>query len=471
MKFFPKLLAIFIYTSGCPSLAGEEKIPGELASLTENYERVASKNQANFQKKLEDLKTNYLGRLEKFPQLLADVKAEIARIKKGDTTPAPDVGGSLVKLQAQYESARRSMSEDLARKNVALDKKFVDLLENLKSKFEGAGDTAAAAAVATRLDKIAPDRPPVTSAKVKPEPAPAPVGEWPKSIATDTGFEVEVVKEDKTGKTFIYRTPHFQFQADARLRVNLVREFSRIFEATFYALNQLPLQLDLRPPKEGHFKTLLFEHERDYFEAGGPAGSAGVYMGRQRLIMIPLENLGVKKVGKGFSSESRSDNHTLIHEITHQVTHEWNLPIWYTEGLAEYMASCRYRKGRFSMTSPGRNMKDYLKAYKGVWDKEFTMNGVDNMLNKTHRQWSSALGGSGGLANYASAGLMTTYFHHADGDGDASSIRSYLQAIRQGVKENEARTTYLIRERSMSEIQSEITKFYRRYQLKLSFSE
>ena len=72
----------------------------------------------------------------------------------------------------------------------------------------------------------------------------------------------------------------------------------------------------------------LFTREQDYYNAGGPEGSAGVF-NPNTLTLMAVADL-------------RSDLHTwntVQHEGFHQFAHAYisdNLPIWSSEGLAEY---------------------------------------------------------------------------------------------------------------------------------------
>jgi len=65
-----------------------------------------------------------------------------------------------------------------------------------------------------------------------------------------------------------------------------------------YAIKSLPLQLDPRPPGNGQFVVRLFRNREDYIKAGGPQGSSGVYMVRTREILVPMDSLGVRTVGR-----------------------------------------------------------------------------------------------------------------------------------------------------------------------------
>lgn len=77
--------------------------------------------------------------------------------------------------------------------------------------------------------------------------SPAAETTWPKSVSIADKPEVIVVKEDEKEKKFIYRSPHYEFECDSKLGANVVREFGRLFEATYLLNCKLPLDIKPKP--------------------------------------------------------------------------------------------------------------------------------------------------------------------------------------------------------------------------------
>jgi hypothetical protein len=303
---------------------------------------------------------------------------------------------------------------------------------------------------------------------------------WPRSFSLPDRPEVVVVKEDAEKNEYIYRSPHYEFQCDSKLGSNVVREFGRIFESTWMLNCMLPLDLKPQPEKLREiFLARLFTQKSDYMEAGGIEGSAGVYMSGKKALMVPLQSLGVKMVGSRVSLENNSDDDmaTLIHEITHQMMNHWlgRLPTWYIEGSAEYVEMLEYkRNGGFSFIGLGRQLQGYARRmnYSGG-GKSFTMIDLEELMTIDGRRWAAALGQDGAATeNYGSAGLLTYYFYHLDGNGDAANIIAYLREI-ENVKTNEeeqaAVKKHLMRERTYAQLGEDVKKALRKEGIDISF--
>lgn len=303
---------------------------------------------------------------------------------------------------------------------------------------------------------------------------------WPRSFSLPDRPEVVVVKEDTEKNEYIYRSPHYEFQCDSKLGSNVVREFGRIFESTWMLNCMLPLDLKPQPEKLREiFLARLFTNKSDYMEAGGIEGSAGVYMSAKKALMVPLQSLGVKMVGSRVSLENNSDDDmaTLIHEITHQMMNHWlgRLPTWYIEGSAEYVEMLEYkRNGGFSLIGLGRQLQGYARRmnYSGG-GKSFTMIDLEELMTIDGRRWAAALGQDGAATeNYGSAGLLTYYFYHLDGNGDAANIIAYLREL-ENAKTNEeeqaAVKKHLMRERTYAQLGEDVKKALRKEGIDISF--
>ncbi len=272
------------------------------------------------------------------------------------------------------------------------------------------------------------------------------VARWPAELRPMLNFTARELERDADGKS-VYATPNFRYVCDTPLAASLIKEYALAFEGTYYAIKNLPLQLDPRPPGDGYFVVRLFRNREDYLKAGGPQGSSGVYMVKTREILVPMDSLGVRTVGRRVAIDHRVyDAGTLIHEITHQVMHDWLevLPVWFVEGIAEYMAAVPFDDARFDFRRMNDGLFEYLEtAYqvkrssKGATPLDMVV--PEDLMALTHQQWASALSNPGAAAlNYRSALLLVYYLIHLDGKGDGSSIVAYLKQAwtKQGEMEH-----------------------------------
>ncbi len=299
--------------------------------------------------------------------------------------------------------------------------------------------------------------------------------EWPDSIEIPGDLEIVKFREDKDADEYIYRSPHFEFQSDIQLSTSLIREFCRIFEATYETLRQLPVGMDPKAPDDGYYLTQLFRTKDDYYAGGGMAGSGGMYSGREKKIMIPLENLGVRDVGNRFVVEPKDDNQVLKHEIAHQVMHYWlgRLPVWFTEGWAEYIAAAPYSKGRYKFTGIDRAVRDDVLDGYLAEGKEFQMVGIERLMTITGKEWSEDLSSTGNTAgrNYKSAMLLLYFFLHMDKDENGENMAAFFAAIKNGLGYEAALESFFMRGRSYDDIAEAVKKGWRSEGMQIAFAD
>lgn len=75
-----------------------------------------------------------------------------------------------------------------------------------------------------------------------------------------------------------------------------------------------------------------------------------------------------------------------------------------------------------------------------------------------------------GNTNYALGCMLTYYFFHLDGEGDASRMKAYLQELQSGVKELTARQK-LLDGRTYKKLSEDFSKGMRKYGIKIKCKE
>ena len=156
------------------------------------------------------------------------------------------------------------------------------------------------------------------------------------------------------------------------------------------------------------------------------------------------------------------------------------LPVWFHEGIAEYMQAMPYRSGQFLFTNPGAAMSKHLRDSVGnIW-KEFPCVPPKEMLHMEHRAWN-AMGAADprrAWRNYASAEILVWYFMHVDDEGDGAHFIRWIHELKSAyprhrknwaTKRGELTEQLLLRERSWEELEEEIRKATLEKGVRISF--
>lgn len=294
---------------------------------------------------------------------------------------------------------------------------------------------------------------------------------WPRLISTDLSFDIEV--DTDTENTFIYRSPNYEFVSNTQLSKVVVKRFAVLFEATRKYVQEIPYA-SRKAYKEGaNYKVMLFDTKSSYYRAGGPDGSAGVYMPSKDVIMVPCESLGLIKRGSSWALDYDKTNKTLPHEITHQLMDkEYYAPGasgWFSEGIAEYIAVTPYRSGKFTVSKAKSAIEQYVTNFSKSDNRgrnlgeEINAPDLEKFMMMSYRDFTK-----NGNFNYGLGALLVTYFNHYDGEGDAENMKNFLRALKEGKKGLEA-IEVLRAGRTFEELEEDITKGWRKRGVKINF--
>jgi hypothetical protein len=258
--------------------------------------------------------------------------------------------------------------------------------------------------------------------------------QWPDVVEVDTrSIEIDAVKESVPERSFIYESAAFEFTSQAKLAGSVMKEVARTFEATRSLVSSLPWGIVCEPPDGApRYKAALYETREDYFRAGGPTNSGGVYMSGEKIFKIPFPSLGLEMRGKTYFMNDRFSNDTLVHELTHQMMHDYLpfLPKWVIEGSAEYTELLPYNAGTFRAGSHKTEVKRHIDS-RSEYGFEADLGSVEAHLTMTRQGWEAASGESGGqMKVYFRSLLLVYYFCHLDGDGDGRRFLHFMDAVR-----------------------------------------
>lgn len=333
------------------------------------------------------------------------------------------------------------------------------------------------------LEKLSPEDQEYAKTAPKPDSKPTSDSEgalnfnavWPERIRFTEDPEISTIEEDAEKKRFIYESANYRYVCDVRLAKSVVKGFAVMFEATYLYCRTLPLALNGGKKTDGKHLILLFETKESYIREGGPPSSAGVFMPGRGIVMVPLESLGVKPVGSGYMLDRDKSSKTLPHELTHQLTpneyfNDGSMG-WFSEGIAEYVAVTPYRAGSFAVRGNIKDIFDYATGYgsKGMGGRSLgTKISLPSLKSFMLQSYSEFLDDA--QINYGCGLLITTYFFHIDGDGDAKRIKAFLKAMHEG-KEGEEALAFLLDGRTWEQMEEDIVKGWGRRGIDFKFAK
>ena len=272
---------------------------------------------------------------------------------------------------------------------------------------------------------------------------------------------------------WIYESQHFRFTANAPIALAAVKEIARIFEGTYTANLALPLNSPcnhFQICEKGRYNAFLFETYAQYLAAGGPEGSAGVFIGAGALergrVLVPFQSLGLEKRGNRYvKSGRRVSAKTLSHEITHHMTIGGNAyPTWFAEGIAEYVGLSYDGNGQVRFGGNKNVIAKFVSAYgekgdggRGIGKQPNVGTSLENFMTHTGSFVGAGNDGNAVQIGYGVSALLVYYFFHLDGKRDASRIKKYIAVIQNGgsiARANEA----LLDGRTWAQLEKEICR-------------
>lgn len=278
---------------------------------------------------------------------------------------------------------------------------------------------------------------------------------------------------------WIYETRHFRFTANAPIALGAIKEIAKIFEGTLTANLALPINSPCnhyQVREHGKYNAFLYETVAQYKAAGGPDGSAGVYQGpsgansfavrsvaggkttkvgisdayaiSRGRILVPFPSLGLEKRGNRYAKGGRRiEAKTLSHEITHHMTiGANNYPIWFTEGVAEYVGLSYDVNGRCNF---GRNKADFAAFVVAHGKKNSGGRGIGKQPKVgplrafLEQPRSTFMNPDRVQISYGFSALLVYYFFHVDGKRDAARIKKFLEILQSGGTQAQANEALL----------------------------
>jgi len=301
---------------------------------------------------------------------------------------------------------------------------------------------------------------------------------WPKGYDGKQHLEVKKLEGLEDGQ-FGYESEGFRFVADSKISDRDWRSIMVVCEGLRGAVRSLPLGIMAEADRR-KAEVRIFATEEDYHVAGGMGGTVGTYWSRSSEVLVWSRGLIEPDPERGtFRLPKAKEYDLLVHELSHQVTDgEFRrLPVWFSEGFAEYLAAAHYSPGKYSFKDPSVSMKAHVTKYLGALAKKdgFAIVPLRTITQLSTRAWAENTRngeGHGPYLKYISASLLFHYFCHLDPKvKDGEAIRDFLDALRSGEPASKATVEQLLRGRSFDQIETEIEKYWRGRGLRFEFRQ
>ena len=303
---------------------------------------------------------------------------------------------------------------------------------------------------------------------------------WPSGYEGKQRLAVERLDSSPDG-AFAFQTEGYRYFADVEIANADWRSIMIVCEGLRGALRSLPL--DLVPSRHAGDRRgviRLFVDEASYHAAGGLEATVGTYRPQGGEVLIWTRGLvEPDPEQRVFRLPKARQYDLLVHELSHQATgREFRrLPIWFSEGVAEYLAAAHFAPGRYSFKNPTDSIKAHVKKYLGDVAKQekFEIVGLKPLMAMDGRAWAENTRsgvGHGPFLKYVSAVLLLHYFCHLDPERNHGEvIRNFVAALRSGQTVSRATVEQLLRGRRLGDIEAEIESFWNSRGLRVEFRD
>lgn len=265
---------------------------------------------------------------------------------------------------------------------------------------------------------------------------------WPATVQQGN---VRVRGGPQADGSFKFWSKHYEFHCDAEVSASVMSDFATVAEGTIRLLYSLPIKY---PPLEGKsFQARILSSQEMYAKAGGPPGSAGVFitggLRGEGVLLVPFQSLGIERFLGRNTKGYDYDATVLIHEIAHQVTAELLplMPRWMSEGLAEYAANMPYHNGVFQLGARERELalRQRLEFYQQL-SRNLGVNAgsrwvltPSELVGMKDAAWVTGNRTQEAQLTlhklYLSSMFLVHYFLHYADDGEARRIRLYFHEL------------------------------------------
>lgn len=284
---------------------------------------------------------------------------------------------------------------------------------------------------------------------------------------------------------FAYQSRSYSILCSEKLSAGRVNEMATVAESVRGVLESFPLEL--MPSTNGARERAvirIYPTQNDYLKSGGPAGSSGFFNARSREVMVSNEYL-IEPKGHRSNLEPRQRYRLLVHELVHQAMAENAvlLPLWLSEGIAEYLSSAQFAPGRYRFNESARDIVNHLRT---LWlhDRQntITLPTIESLIQMDSRAWATdnRINKDNAYAKYAASLLLTHYQFElaARGRGGLAEFLAAMKADVGKFKSGRSRhygrlavdQSLLWKDRSPEIVQKQLADYWQSKGLKLTFA-
>lgn len=312
-------------------------------------------------------------------------------------------------------------------------------------------------------------------------------GDWPSRIPAPADMSLREVPLPPGEKGKLYESDNYSFRTPCELSPDGQKMIAQIFECTNAANTAigkvLPVPRTEVPRAEKKYPVELVRNERDYHAAGGPAGSAGVFLHAMRIpvingvpqnqgpktealiaqerVLVPFSSLGLDEQGRLTTKGKDINTHTLVHEITHQNFLLNNLPITMNEGWAEYVGYVPYIGTELDFDRGFSLILHEAKKYAGTDVLEFPFTLEDFLTMDQETMYGYMHQGNASRNTYLLSCMVVAYFVHLDGKKGLEALRTYMRKVADGTPNEEAVRELVASHRNTKQLEKDFIRAWK----------
>ncbi|NWK56145.1 hypothetical protein HW115_11030 [Verrucomicrobiaceae bacterium N1E253] len=212
--------------------------------------------------------------------------------------------------------------------------------------------------------------------------------QWPTSYRPTTTPVIQHQKSDAPAPPYLYHTRHFRLTTSKPLNPHNAKLFAATAESVPAVLAKLPLPL-LKMPQGKRANIYIYPDEASFIREGGSPNAAGTYVGKKSAVLLRADTFLTPPPRQGSKLPPKADYDLLVHEFTHLCMHGHlgYLPIWFSEGTAEYLAAAHQSHGRYDFSNMTRHIRDRIKQHLPQEKGIIKLPSLSDTLKQNHQSW------------------------------------------------------------------------------------